>query len=248
MVFIISEGMKKAEKLRKELGISNIEAVNIFDILKFKKNISIIKMNFSKHLSGMIVTKGSEKAILINSTMSLGRQVFTAAHEYYHLKFDNDLNEHKDFKENEANEFASYFLMPETALLSVITERGINKFTINDIIYLEHYFKLSHKALLRRLIKGKYISQKDYDNYSSLDIIETAFKLGYEIDLYIPTNEERTVTSTYAEVAEKALNKKKLSNSKYENYLIEGGYEEIVFGSPIDGYKEELDNEFEDCF
>lgn len=248
MAFKISEGMKKAEKLRKELGISNVEAINIFDILKFKENISIIKMNFSKNLSGMIVTKGTAKAIILNSTMSLGRQIFTAAHEYYHLKFDNDLNDHKDFKENEANEFASYFLMPETALMSAITDENINKFIINDVIFLEHYFKLSHKALLLRLLKGKYITQKEYDNFIALDIRETAFKLGHDTDLYLPTNEERKITSTYAEVAEKALENKKISNSKYENYLIEGGYEDIVFGSSDDSYKEELDNEFEDCF
>ena len=95
----ISEAIHKARVLRVELGIGTNEPVNIFDLLRYRENISIIKIKLSEQISGFIVKKGSAKAIVINSEMSLGRQIFTAAHEYFHLKYDDDFENYSDEKE-----------------------------------------------------------------------------------------------------------------------------------------------------
>ena len=123
----ISEAIHKARVLRVELGIGTNEPVNIFDLLRYRENISIIKIKLSEQISGFIVKKGSAKAIVINSEMSLGRQIFTAAHEYFHLKYDDDFENYSDEREKMADEFASHFLMPDTALENIIYERAGDK-------------------------------------------------------------------------------------------------------------------------
>ena len=69
-----------------------------------------------------------------------------------------------------------------------------------------------------------------------INVIKEARKYGYSIELYTKPKieEDVIVESDYAELAEEALEKNKISESRYNEYLIEGGYGNIVFGEKED--------------
>ena len=73
-------------------------------------------------------------------------------------------------------------------------------------------------------------------------IIDKASKLGYDTALYKNTKEKGTVIySDYAELAEELLEKGSISYGKYEELLIDGKFENILFDEKgIEG-KEEIE-------
>ena len=130
--------------------------------------------------------------------------------------------------------------MPESALDKQLLERGCftNGITIEDVIYLEQYFMMSHTALLRRLKNKKIIQKQEIEKFGDINIKEVAYSLGYPLDLYNSTNEELKIYSELPEVAKKLLDEEKITNGKYEGYLIESGYGDIVFGLEEDDFDE----------
>lgn len=231
---------RRAIETRNEFGLSNTESINVFEVLKYNGDISIIKMPMESDLYGLFIKKGEAQVILINTNNSLGRQFFSAAHEYYHLKYEINLNEKNKNLEKEADTFASYFIMPREGLNYYIKKRLTSKekdtIELADCLYLENYFKISHQALVVRLKTDKHIGKRKYEQLKDVNICKEAKKYGYSLDLYFPTNnkDEIIIESDYAELAENALNDKKISQSKYNELLLEGGYEDILFGTDED--------------
>ncbi|SIQ32069.1 ImmA/IrrE family metallo-endopeptidase [Halanaerobium kushneri] len=225
----------RAIETRNEFGLSNTESINIFEVLKYNANVSIIKMPIDSSLYGLFLKKGEVQAILINVNATLGRQYFTAAHEYYHLKYNVNLNEKQKYLEREADIFASYLLMPREALnfhlKKRLTNKNRDKVDISDCLYLENYFKISHQALILRLKLDKHINNKRYKELKDINVIIEARKYGYSTELYTKPkiDNDLIVESDYAELAEEALEKNKISESRYNEYLIEGGYGYLVF-------------------
>ncbi len=217
-----------------------LQPISIFEMLKYKEKISILKMAIESDLYGLAISKGDAKAILINTNNSLGRQYFSAAHEYYHLKYEVNFNHENDDLEKEADSFASYLLLPREALRHYLIKRLCDErkkiIDISDCLYLENFFKVSHHALVFRLLKDGHIKKNKYDYFMGINIKKEALKHGYTLELYEPTNpnKELIVNSDYAELAEKVLEKGKISESKYFEYLLTGGYEKILFGDDAD--------------
>lgn len=229
----------RAIETRNEFGLSNTEAINIFEVLKYNGDISIIRMPIESKLYGFFIKKEDAQAILINTNNSLGRQYFTAAHEYYHLKYDVNLNSHDQELEKEADTFASYLLMSREGLNFHLKKRLINKgkdkIDIADCLHLENYFKISHQALVLRLKLDKYIRKRKYEELLDYNIRKEAVKYGYSLKLYSPTvlDKDMHIYSDYAELAEIALNNNKISEGRYNEYLLEGGYEDILFEQDV---------------
>lgn len=69
-----------------------------------------------------------------------------------------------------------------------------------------------------------------------INVIKKARKYGYSTELYTKpkVEDDVIVESDYAELAEEALEKNKISESRYNEYLIEGGYGYLVFGDEND--------------
>jgi uncharacterized phage-like protein YoqJ len=69
-----------------------------------------------------------------------------------------------------------------------------------------------------------------------INVIKEARKYGYSIELYTKPKIEKDiiVESDYAELADEAFEKNKISESRYNEYLIEGGYGYLVFGDEDD--------------
>lgn len=232
----------KAIEARNELGIGQLDSINIFKLLKNRENISIITTPLKGDISGIIMRKGDTGLVIINSRRSLGHQFFTAAHEYYHLKYNHGMtgrlcaiNKYdEDYEvELEANSFASYFLIPDDALryyLNLRLQDSSRKPNMRDLIYLENYFAVSHALMLLRLKKMGVISEAEAEQMKA-GVISAAIRLGYSPALYRDTSDQGMVIySNYAELAEEFLEAGKITYGKYEELMLEGGYGEILFG------------------
>jgi len=117
-----------------------------------------------------------------------------------------------------------------------LTKKNKNIVDISDCLYLENYFKISHQALNLRLKLDNHINNKKYKELKDINIIKEARRYGYSIELYTKPkiNKDIVVESEYAELAEEALESDIISESRYNEYLIEGGYGDLVFGDGED--------------
>ncbi|SDG72243.1 Zn-dependent peptidase ImmA, M78 family [Thermoanaerobacter thermohydrosulfuricus] len=229
----------RALETRKELGLTFYEAVDVFKIFREIENISIIIMKMSNKMSGLFLRKGQANVIVINSRKSLGHQRFTAAHEYYHFKYGKGVIsricpikkfEDDNPEEREANIFAINFLLPADGVKYVLQKRTKGaKIKINDIIFLEQYFGVSHQCMLIRLKELGIINELQKKEFSQ-NIITKAKEYGFSTQLYKNTSDKDIqVYSDYAEIAKKLLEANRISYGKYEELLIKGGYAHLIF-------------------
>ena len=244
--------INKALDARNILSLGAYEQVDIFKILRDKENISIILTEMQGDISGFFLRKEDICVIVINNKNTLGHQRFTAAHEYYHYKFDKGMSykicpikkyDDEYEVEKEANIFASHFLMPDAALEYYLGKRVIGrKLNISDLVFLENHFMISHKFTLNRIKEiNKKLNITDEDSLIEMEsgIIEQAKKLGYSIDIYKSTLDKgQEIFSNYAELANELLEGKKISFGKYEQILLDGGYESSLFGLDEDNEEE----------
>ena len=118
----------KALGLRKELGEDTISPIDIFSLAHTIPQLTLVFYPMGDHLSGMCIKNDGNPVIAINSSMSVGRQRFSMAHELYHLFYDENEQSTVCAKkigtgnniERAADLFASYFLMPPVALTELI--------------------------------------------------------------------------------------------------------------------------------
>ena len=110
----------EAIRLRKRLGQDASSPVDIFRLILSDENLTLIFLPMGDRISGISIRLDNSMLLGINSTLSHGRQRFTAAHELFHLFYDEHFGMRicsknkvsKDETENEADRFASYFLAP----------------------------------------------------------------------------------------------------------------------------------------
>ena len=171
----------EANKLRARFGYSNREPIDIINLILSFPDYTLIKMPLSERISGMCVADEGAKYIVLNASMSPGRQHFTAAHELYHLEVEKDragkichmgINDSKNESEKQADKFASYFLMPYDGLEWYCEKFKINEWDdIADIIYLSQFYQMSYMATLYRLEQEGRIDKARYKELSGKNII-----------------------------------------------------------------------------
>lgn len=146
----------RTRRMWNEDGYSPIDIFAIVNGWKEKK-ITIVKYPMSSRISGMCTLENEDVIICINSATSYGRQRFTLAHELYHVLYeknmqrvicDMSMNEDKSESEIEADQFASYLLMPYDALLEYEYEK--ERWNLEKIIDAEQFFQVSHQAMIHR--------------------------------------------------------------------------------------------------
>lgn len=233
----------KAEELRKKLGLDNYSPVETFKLVQVIKNLTLVFYSLGKNISGACIKGKKSNLIALNSKMSVGRQNFSLAHELYHL-FYGDVNKStvspiniasNNLEENNAEVFASYFLIPQISLREnlnkIYSENKTTKISIADVIKLEQYFGVSHKAMLYRLKGENFINENELKEMKDIVVSKEAKKLGYDTALYFP-NEERktTVFGRYISLANQLLDKEKISQNKYDELLLDALRTDLVYG------------------
>lgn len=238
---------KKADNLRRQLGEDAMSPVDIFTLAFSIAYLSIVFYPMGEHLSGMCIKDGKNCVIAINSAMTLGRQRFSMAHEFYHLFYDKEsltavcakqIGEGRE-TEQEADQFASYFLMPPNALSERIKQmRGNEKksLLLKDIVHIEQHFQVSRQAILHRLVEEEELTQQEADSMRQ-NVTLSAVNLGYQDILYRPVPKEKQYGTYgyYIQQADQAMELGLISNGKYEELLLAAFREDLVYGDALEG-------------
>lgn len=234
----------KARELRENLGVDSDSPVDIFALVQNIEDLTLVFYPLSKNISGACYKGEDSKLILVNSDMSVGRQRFSLAHELFHAYYDKNMEASLslsqigsgDEREREADQFASYFLLPQYALEKIIKNKKDEDLELEDVIKLEQYFGLSHQAMLYRLLDEGFINKDERDSMQT-GIISKAAKLGYDISLYYPSSEDKKILAFghYVKMAEELLEDDSISLGKYEELLLDAFRDDIVYGENFDG-------------
>lgn len=228
-IVVPSEIKLNAFDFRTKNAISEIEPINCKTLL-FKLKILTVYRSLPDKFSGMCLKKeGEAMFILVNSRHPRGKQHFTIAHELYHLFFQKDLKPHvcnpgnsnsRDQDEWRADLFAAELLMPEVGLLKMIPKEELNlgKISVDTLLSIEHYYRVSHSALLLRLFNLGYIKENHYNELTQIKIKSSARIYGFPTALYEGGNEGEVI-GDYAVIANKLFNESKISESHYYELL-----------------------------
>ncbi len=177
---------KMANEERRRLGLGEEPIRDIFNLIEAQGAHIIRKELKECNIDGTFVFNEAKGAyILINSSSTKGRQVFTAAHEYCHYLKDRnkgpqiDRTHQIEMRLNEktqtwnpleivANAFASIFLMPGSAVNRLIHTLPSNHLGPEEVIYLKRYFGVSFEAMLYRLKRLDYLREKDIEELKKI--------------------------------------------------------------------------------
>ncbi|MGE5571699.1 MAG: ImmA/IrrE family metallo-endopeptidase [Bacteroidota bacterium] len=148
----------------------------------------------SSSISGLFVRKEDTVIVVLNTNRTRGHQHFTAAHELYHVRYNEGMSgractasqfPRKQSDELNADKFAAHLLVPDAGLRYMLAKLGHRP--IPDwatILQLEQYFQVSHTAMLWRLREcGYFRNRAEMDGYAPA-VIQEARKRGYDTRLY----------------------------------------------------------------
>jgi len=178
---------------------------DIFDILS-EIAFLVRKPLDMDELSGFSTYFEDQFIVYLNSKFTLGHECYTGAHELYHLIYNADIlkkekilldDKKYEAEDIKANVFASEFLMQEDYLKEVFYKIvNVDKDSVlpRHIIRMHNYFKVSYKAMLKRLIQLNLCSIDKYEELSDICSLENAALLqsltrreGYSLDLITPS-------------------------------------------------------------
>ncbi len=140
-------GLKDKEPIRDIAGLLNSSGIKVYPL-------SLASDGF---FSLSVSEEDGGPAIIVNvwERISVERWIFSAARELGHLllhfdAYDVEESTEDPDQENEANIFASYFLMPEAAFESEWSDAYGLSF-INRVLKVKRIFQVSYKTVLYRL-------------------------------------------------------------------------------------------------
>jgi Zn-dependent peptidase ImmA (M78 family) len=162
-----------AESERERLGLGQRDPIdNIFKLLE-DQGVRILFDTIDGHeVFGISAySRRYGLCILLNAVNTLERQIFSLAHEYGHLLLHRALFrtttpavgvDKESEVETMANTFAANFLVPEKGLRDAfLKDVGREKLSLEDIVFLKKYFKVSAQMMLRRLRDLQLIRDDD---------------------------------------------------------------------------------------
>ncbi|MCP2240246.1 Zn-dependent peptidase ImmA (M78 family) [Thermoanaerobacterium thermosaccharolyticum] len=180
---------------------------DIFDILS-EAAFLIRKPLDTDELSGFSTYFEGQFIVYLNSNFTLGHERYTGAHELYHLIYNADIlkkekilldDEKHKAEDTKTDVFASEFLMPEDYVKEVFYKIvNVDKDSVlpRHIIRMHNYFKVSYKAMLKRLIQlnlcsiDKYEELVDICSLGNTELLQSlTIREGYSIDLITPSKE-----------------------------------------------------------
>lgn len=217
---------KEASELRARFMLGDRIPVDTESLL-VNQGILTVYTPMSDNFSGMCL-KYDEKTnfILINSTMPMGRQNFTIAHELFHLY----VQEPQEFKvhscnisnpqlpiERHANTFASYFLLPTIGVNDIMYRINCNRVSVNPahIITMCGYFGVSYQAMLVRINKILKLSDAKYSELKDISPVQYAEMNGLKTDVFCVPKRADIIVGDYAAKAQSLFNSGKISKGHF---------------------------------
>lgn len=156
----IEPGRAVAQKIRNELELGNQPIYNICGIFE-KLGVKVLPMVFfSDSFFGMAIgEEDGGPAVVINvwERIPVERWIFSAAHELGHIlmhpgsfKIQEEDEDPKSAEESDANEFASYLLMPKTRFDEEWDKSAGLPF-LDRVFKVKRLFRVSYATILYRL-------------------------------------------------------------------------------------------------
>ncbi len=230
-----------ADKVRRLLNYDANDPIDFSDLCSRNPNLTIVERPFSDKTSGMCIKNEPGSGIIaINSSMPLGRQHFTLAHELYHLYFTetpfivcpDDESSSQNDEEKKANEFAMFFLMPNYGFYGYFEDMCGGALTIDTILKMEHYYQVSRRALLSKLCFLKLLDPV-YKEQFLVNIVRTASEKGYPKNLYqSPCFAQSTTYGKYVALVNDLFSRGVISKQKRDELLLDAYRDDIVFPQP----------------
>lgn len=177
---------RMAEQERGRLGLGEEPIRNIFSLLELN-GLRILRHPLEESkISGLFVFVELKQACfcLVNSSLTLGQQAFTAAHVYGHYLKDRlgdpiidtpdiFIDEYVSLyhpRERFAQKFGSHFLMPREKIKEIVEKDiGRSRLEFNDVLFLKRYFGVDTQTMLNTLKEMEYISPTRWKEYQKKD-------------------------------------------------------------------------------
>jgi len=130
-------------------------------------------------------------SIVINSNMTLGRQVFTVAHELAHAFFHShgadvivSMYGGELGRERFADAFAGEFLVPGDELRRLVSEHSPWDSLSNPstVVHLQRHFGVSYATVRVRLLQERLIDRTTFETLAQVSPSRLARALGYPVD------------------------------------------------------------------
>ncbi len=226
------------DQTREKLGIcrkaNDIIGMQIFSILGIYARVIYYPFGINApwgftRISGSKNDAELEKPfVAINTSIPVPCQVFAAAHELYHIWYEqypdvlpSDLLEEdeKETNEKKANRFAAEFLMDEIMLRQEMETYKIKRVTIKAVLQLADLFTVPYKAMVKRLHETGIIGDKACDDFlaeSDESIRQHRKRFGFSTG----EGDNRIVVDNLADLSVNAYEKGLITFEKLE-YLLE---------------------------
>ncbi|MEJ6949398.1 ImmA/IrrE family metallo-endopeptidase [Natronospora cellulosivora (SeqCode)] len=248
---------KNISKLRQQYDLGNYWGRSLFTFveklkLESNRDILLFRLPFNiSNISGFVGYKNGQFVIFTNTNKNLGHEVFTLAHEIYHLLENENLikeeivineSENKcDYNDEIADKFAAELLMPENKIREdfeqLLEEDNMSEVDERIIIQLQHLYCVDYKAITKRLINLDLI---DHNRKESLDEIVdnneleiSTRRLGFNNNLNKPSKKE-TLPQKFLKAIKENYKDNKIN---YDDLLVVLGYGNLrpeKFGYEID--------------
>lgn len=175
----VLKGMRAALRLQRDLGLDRGEArghrVDVFGAI-YKENVPLLFRKLDP-LMGAYLREGGNPGIILTTRRPLGQQRFTAAHELGHHILNHDPHADddsilrrspdlaRDYKrlppaEQEADAFASYFLVPDWLIATLMQRQEWTPQRLQDpstVYQMALRIGASYRATLYALVRNKVI-------------------------------------------------------------------------------------------
>ncbi|HEX5929634.1 MAG TPA: XRE family transcriptional regulator [Solirubrobacterales bacterium] len=180
----IAEGEYLARLMRERWCLDDDPMPNNFEsLIEDLSGLSIALEPLSEQVAGLYACVDETAIALVDSSVPLGRQRFTVAHELCHfLLRDTDrliVDERltgKSNAERRANAFAAHFLMPAKSVRRYLREREPDE---EVIIELVHTFGVSLQALLWHLFNLDLLSRSRMRRIQDIGLKSLSIRYGY---------------------------------------------------------------------
>lgn len=178
MDVIATNGIKKADSLRSDLGLNMFQPINIFDTCK---TLDLEVRFYRINMEGMYVSSEEPKnsRIILSSIRPFSRKVFTCAHELGHHLYGHgskidaiqkESNEESTYNEEEriVDVFASALLMPIAGIQHEFKKRNwdLNTATPIEFFTIASVFGVGYQTLIFNCAMNKLITRNKSDELS----------------------------------------------------------------------------------
>ena len=180
----VQQGQRLAERVRKlwALGDDPLPP-NLFSLIEDWSGLGIALEPLQERIAGLCARVDDLAIALVDSSATVGRQRFTAAHELCHLLLGDGeqvlVDERltgRSLVEMRANAFAAYLLMPAKAVRRYVRGRDVDE---DVAVELQYTFGVSLEALLWQLVNLDYLSDYRRRQIYAVGAKALAFRYGY---------------------------------------------------------------------